>query len=317
MSTLPFWCGDNHKHETNPNYHKDFCCTQHVARLPIHPATKKEMPPTPYQLEFVRAIMKSVTKPESMSKDEWDRLEHMFHILKGRQMGFTEIVLRLLFHFCFSRYAGGKIGIIAAVNGKLSNKNLRRFQAFFKNISSVLSHTIKNTDEGVCILLVNETKVFAYPASEEAFTGDTKYVCIFMDESAKWKLVDDEPVFNSIMPIVRTNAADLFLVSTFKGPVKMFYLIHKEKTPGFMFLEYNILRTLGNLYTQTQIDKMLASTAEDPDQEYMCKASSGKDSIFGSVVTEDQQGKIEWSIDDEEDDGYDENDIDDEWVHAV
>lgn len=315
MSKLPFWCDDNHKHETNPNYHLDFCCTQHVAGLPVHPATKKEMPITPYQLEFVEAVMKAVTKPKGMTQEDWDRLEHMFHILKGRQMGFTEIVLRLIFHFCFTRYAGGKVGIIAAVNGKLSNKNLRRFTRLFKNIRPVLSHTIKQTDEGVCVLLVNETKIYAYPASEEAFTGDTNYVCVFMDESAKWKIIDDDPVFNSIMPIVRTNGADLFLVSTFKGPVKMFYKIYKIKDPDFIFLEYNILRTIGNLYTQEQVDKLITAATEDPEQEYMCKVRSGRDTIFGTVSNEDQQGRSEWLMEDTEDDGYVEDRSDDELIH--
>ena len=129
MGNIPeIWCGDNHKHETNPTeYHKDFCCSIHVAGLPVHPATNLEMPPTPYQLECLEEIMKAVTKPQDMHQEDWDRLEHMFHILKGRQMGFTEIILRVIFHFCFSRYAGKKIGIIAGIHGNLAKKNLRRF----------------------------------------------------------------------------------------------------------------------------------------------------------------------------------------------
>jgi len=294
MGNIPFYCGDNTKHETNLDYHNDFCCTMHVARLPVHPATKKEMPPTPYQLEFVEAIMKAVTKPQDMSQENWDRLEHMFHVLKGRQMGFTEIVLRVIFHFCFSRYAGSKVGIIAAVNGKLANKNLRRFMQLFIHIKSVVPNGIKSS----VLTIINGTTIEAFPASEEAMTGDTKYACIFMDESAKWKLVDDTPVFNSVMPIIRSNGADLFLVSTFKGPIKMFYKIWNDKDPDFMFLEYTIERTVGNLYTAEQVDKMISSSTEDPDQEYMCIPSSGRDSIFGAVKSEDQQGMTEWLVED-------------------
>ena len=298
MGSIPFWCGDNSKHETNPDtYHNDFCCTMHVSGLPVHPATKKEMPPTPYQLEFVAAIMKAVTKPQDMDQEDWDRLEHMFHVLKGRQMGFTEIVLRVIFHFCFSRYAGQKVGIIAAVNGKLANKNLKRFMQLFIHIKSVVPNGIKSS----VLAIINGTTIEAFPASDEAVTGDTKYACVFMDESAKWKLVNDDSVFNSIMPIIRSNGADLFLVSTFKGPIKMFYKIWNDKDQDFMFLEYTILRTIGNLYTQEQVDKMIASSTEDPDQEYMCIPSSGRDSIFGAVKGEDQQGKDEWLVADDED----------------
>ena len=184
----------------------------------------------------------------------------MFHILKGRQMGFTEIVLRVIFHFCFSRYAGSNVGIIAATNGKQANKDLRRFYRLFKTIIQVTKGPVKSGK----LELINNTVVEAFPASEEALTGDTDYACIFMDESAKWKLVDDTPVFNSVMPIVRSNGADLFLVSTGKGPIKMFYQIYLDPQE-FVKLEYNILRTVGNLYTKEQVDNMIASSKEDPD----------------------------------------------------
>lgn len=312
MSTLPFWCGDEHKHETNPEYWNDFCCTMHVAGLPRHPATKKEMPPTPYQLEFVNEVLKAVTNPGTMSDEDWARMFHKFHISKGRQMGFTEIVLRLIFHFTFSRYAGSNIGIMAATNGALARKDLRRYYKLFVHIKSVVSQEIKATKEGTCMKVVNETTVWAFPASEEAITGDTKYACIYMDESAKWKLVDDKPVFNSIIPIVETNGADLFLVSTFKGPIKMFYKI-SQNPEDYVCLQYNIWRTEGNLYTTEQIKKMLASKDVDPDQEYLCKATIGQDSILGAITDDDRGEFSEWGTEDidEEDDGYKEDE--DDW----
>lgn len=297
MKHLPFWCGDNEKHKTNPEYYNDFCCTQHVAGLPVHPALHIEMPPTPFQLEFVNTIIKAVTKPEEIDQEEWDRLEHMFHILKGRQMGFTEFILRLIFHFCFTRYApDSNIAIIAAVNGNLARKNLRRFMKLFTHIRSVIPNGIKsNTVE-----LPNGITVEAFPASEEAITGLTKFAAIFPDESAKWRLVDDSPVFNSILPIVRSNGADLFLVSTFKGPIKTFYKIWRDKDPDYLFLEYTIERAIGNLYTKEQVDNMMNASTEDPQQEYMCIPTSGRDSIFGTVTIQDKQGMDEWLDEKEE-----------------
>ena len=312
MSTLPFWCGDNHKHETNPEYWKDFCCTQHVAGLPRHPATKKEMPPTPYQLEFVNAVIKEVTNPGTMSDEDWARIHHMFHVSKGRQMGFTEIVLRLLFHFSFSRYAGSNIGIMAATNGKLANKDLRRLYRLYVHVKSVLTGPVKNNR----LEVIDGTKYEAFPASEEAVTGDTDYAAFVMDESAKWKLVDDTPVFNSVMPIVRSNGADLFLVSTYKGPIKMFYKISLDPQE-FVCFEYDIWRTEGNLYTREQIENMLATSKEDPDQEYLCKATIGKDSILGRITDDDRGSFGEWGESeevDEEDDGYvEEDEKEDDW----
>jgi len=305
LSQLPFWCGNETIHLENPYYHEEFCCETHVTGLPTHPATKEEMPLTPYQVEFVNKILSEITKlGENASLTEivkrlLDKLRdpNLFHVNKGRQMGFTEIVLRLIKYLCFSRYAGSKIGIIAATNGKLAKKDLRRFSKLFKRIPQVVEQWVVNST----MKLVNGTEIEAFPASEEALTGDTDYKCIFMDESAKWKLVDDTPTFNSILPIVRTNGADLFLVSTPKGPIKMFYKIHKDPE-DFIKFEYDIWRTEGNLYTKSQIETMLASEKEDPDQEYLCKFTIGEDSILGSVTNEDRgTGWREWDAEEDDD----------------
>jgi hypothetical protein len=288
----------------------------HVAGLPRHPATRKEMPPTPYQLEFVNTIIKAVTKPEDVTEDEWQRLHHMFHIVKGRQMGFTEIVLRLLFHFCFTRYPeDSNIGIMAATTGALARKDLRRFASLFKHITSVVEHWVKSTREGVCMRIINGITIWAYSAAEEAVTGDTNYVAFFMDESAKWKLVDDTGVFNSVLPIIRSNGADLFLLSTFKGPQKMFYKIWKDPQE-FIKFEFTIWRAEGNLYTKPQIENMLATSKEDPDQEYLCKPTIGQDAILGTISDDDRADYSEWTTEDydpEEDDNYKDDEIKDEW----
>ena len=59
------------------------------------------------------------------------------------------------------------------------------------------------------VQLVNNSEIGAIPASEEARTGDTKYKCIFMDESGNCKLIDDHPVLNSLLPTVRAHGAQL------------------------------------------------------------------------------------------------------------
>lgn len=310
LGTLPFWCGDDTLHKKDVNYqHTAKCCTTHIVGLPRHPATNEEMPPTPYQLDLVTKVINGRKKFGDATAQLRKALK--MHIKKGRQMGFTEIILRLILHLSFSRYAGANIGIMAATNGSLARKNLRRLAKLFKSIPGVVLQWIKSTKEGVCLKLVNETIVWAFPASEEAFTGDTKYKCVFVDEEAKWKLIDDSPTLNSIMPIVRTNGADLFLVSTPKGPVKMFYKIDMEHDENdFVFFVYDIWEAEGNLYTKEEIEEMIASSAEDPDQEYLCQYKTGRDSIFGTVSPEDQQGKKEWVIEEEEDDYNEEEDPD-------
>lgn len=300
---MDFWCGNNKLHITNPDYkHTARCCTTHIVGLPRHPATNQEMPLTPFQVDLAIKVIDG--RQNFGDAIEQMRRPLLMHLLKGRQMGFTEVVLRLILHLSFTRYAGSNIGIIAATNGSLAKKDLRRLARLLKSIPNVVEQWIKTNT----IRLVNGTIIEAFAASEEALTGDTNYKCIFMDEAAKWKLVDDTPVFNSILPIVRTNGADLYLVSTPKGPVKMFYQIHEEPQDFVMF-EYDIWHTEGNLYTTEEIEQMIASSKEDPEQEYLCKYKIGKDSIFGSVTDEDMQGKTEWLMqtdDVEQEEDYDE-----------
>jgi len=305
LATKPFWCGDDTLHLLDPKYKDKGCCITHIVGLPRHPATQLEMPLTPYQVDFVNQVIKAVTNPGHMTDEEWARLHHAFHLLKGRQMGFTEIVLRLIQFFCFTRYAGKNVGIIAATNGKLANKDLRRLYRLFANIPGV----ILGPPKAGKLEVINGTIIEAFPASEEALTGDTNYACIFMDESAKWKLVDDTPVFNSVMPIVRMNGADLFLISTPKGPLKMFYKIWKDPQE-FVKLEYDIWEAEGNIYTHDQIVIMLKTTKEDPNQEYLCKFTIGQDSILGAITDDDIDPDLkEWgSTIDEEDDSYTEPD---------
>lgn len=290
ISKLSFWCHDDTLHKRDSDYqHTATCCLTHVVGLPRHSKTNEEMPLTPYQVDLANNVIHG--REKFGDKTAQLRKALKIHIKKGRQMGFTEIILRLIQYLCFSRYKGHKVGIIAGNNGSLARKDLHRFSMLFNSIRDVVSQWIKNS----VLKLVNGVIVEAFSASEEALTGDTKYKCIFMDEAAKWKLVDDLPVFNSIIPIVRTNGADLFLVSTPKGPVKMFYKIdmtHDET--DFVFLVYDITLTIDNLYTKKEVDELLASSTEDPDQEYNCKYSIGRDSIFGTVTKEDQHGMEEW-----------------------
>lgn len=323
LGKLDFWCNNDTLHINNPNYRDNGCCFTHTIGLPQHSATKQEMPLTPYQVEFCNRIIHD-TKfiPTSKENEEEERIEflrkpHLYHINKGRQMGFTEIVLRLIQYFCFSRYESYDVGIIAGNTGTLSNKDLRRFARLFKFIPNTVEQWIKATKEGTCLKIINDTTVWSFPASEEAMTGRTNFKCVFMDESAKWRLIEDRDVFNSIMPIVKSNGSDFFLVSTPKKPQKTFYHIHKE--PGdFVKLQYNIWRAEGNLYTKSQIEELLASKEFDPNQEYLCQFTIGKDSILGGVTDADREkGFRGFDVGDnmDEDDNFVESEDDDEQIH--
>ena len=290
LHKLPFYCKNDTLHLDYPkDYHTKFCCISHVVGLPTHPATQLPMPITDFQMEFVERVIDEVTNNGTMSDKEWSRLSHKFHVLKGRQMGFTEITLRLIQYFSFSRYAGQNIGIMAATNGNLAKQDLIRFARLFKNIRIIVSQGVKAGK----FILVDGTNIEAFAASEEAMTGLTNFACVFLDESAKWKLVNDDPVFNSILPIIDSNGSDLFLVSTPKGPLKMFYEIYKDPK-DYVMLKYDIWRTEGNMYNREQIEEMLNTSKVDPNQEYLCQFTIGANSILGAVTPEDKSNFNEW-----------------------
>ncbi len=261
IAGLPFWCNNQ-----DVNVDGQACCLTHRVGLPQIRDTK--MPLADFQLEFCSSIFDLARKKSS-------DLPLLIHLLKGRQMGFTEIVIRLIQYFSFNRYAGKKIGIMTGTNGDLAKKDLRRLYDLYKPIKETLMGPLSKN----MIHLKNGTSVEAFASDEEAMTGDTKYACIFLDEAAKWDMKDDTAIFNSIMPIVRTNASDLFLVSTPKGPEKMFWKIWKYDKQFHKF-KYPITRALGSIHTNETLQEILDNSVEDIQQEYFCEFAGAKDRVF-------------------------------------
>ena len=251
-----FYCGKDKSKQ---------CCLTHLVGLPVHPATRRPMSLTPYQIDLQKLVHSS--KPQK------------YIINKSRQLGFTEIILRIIQHEALTgKYQGGKIGIMAGTNADLARKNLRRLYELFK----LIPYMIKDTYfRGHLLHLSNGVIIEAFRANEESITGDTNYRAIFLDESAKWRLRDDSPVFNSILPIVETNKADLFLVSTPKGPIKKFHEIWTDQDSDFVKLEYPIHVAKDSLYSEQDIKTILNNSVEDINQEYLCKFTIGRGSVFG------------------------------------
>ena len=287
LGKLELWCEDNDVHLTDPtHYHERYCCLMHVLGLPKHRITGLPTPPTPYQLEYFQNVDATKEASKGLTANK-------FHLNKGRQMGFTEIMLYIIIYYCFRQYAGFKVGIIAATRGELARENLHRLKAMLHNIWDTVVWNTKGEEK---IWLTNGTTIAAFPASREAITGLTQFKCIYMDEAAKWTLVDDMPIFNSIMPIVRAAAGDLFLVSTPLGPIKMFYAVHKNPK-DFIKYVYDIWCTKGNMYTEEQIRELLDNSIEDPAQEYLCQFTYGKNAILGTVGDDIRDAdSVEWDV---------------------
>lgn len=199
------------------------------------------------------------------------------HVNKGRQMGFTETFLRIIQDQCFERYAGKKVILMAGTRFKTTKDIYRRFRELWNNIE----HNIRE-ESGDEMTLNNGCQILALPAAPEAITGLTKVGAILLDESAKWNFQDDRVVMNAVMPIVRTNHSDCFMISTPKGPRGFFYHTEMDQN-DFHKKKYDIWQAEGFLYTKAEIEEMLSSSVEDPNQEYLNQYIAGRSAIFGAV----------------------------------
>jgi len=249
------------------DFYSDFVKFNKKIGLPINPATDEINPLMPYQIEFFKKIQMKQQK---------------FHINKSRQIGVTELILRVIAFHCFNKYKGGKILIIAGTREKTASKIMARLKQLFRNIPQ----TVEDSRLVQQLKLSNGTVIEAMPSNSDAIRGDTKIKAIFVDEAAHFNLVDDSVVLDALQPIVFTNKADLFLVSTPNGMNGFFYNLSRQDN-DYCKLEYDYKMAINCIYTEKEIEKELKRNDIDVDQEYRCKFTSPKSAIFGPVTDEE------------------------------
>ena len=265
--------GDSISNE-NQDYLDTFSNFNEKIGLPKHPHTGTSSSLIPYQMEIFNLF------------DE--KKQNKFHIIKSRQIGVTEIILRILAFQSFHKYKGGKIRIITGTREKTASKLMQRFKELFRNVPQL----IEEQKYVLRIKLVNGTEIEALPSNSDAIRGDTKINAIFIDEAAHYNLKDDSVVLDAIQPIVFTNKADIFLVSTPNGPRGFFYDIKYSKN-DYTKLEYNYTSAINYIYSKEEIELELNRQDIDVEQEYCCNFTSGRNSVFGNdFVTGDHE--ISW-----------------------
>jgi len=255
----------------------DFITFNHMIGLPKHPQTLLPCPMTKIQLHLVETGIPF-------------KGQVRLHLNKARQCGWTETILRVLAFHSFHKYAGKKIIIIPGTREKTTKDIFYRFEQLFRNIPEYVVES-----QSLFMRLTNGTEIYGMPANPEAVTGWTKIGAIFMDEAAKWNLVDDYPVINAIMPIVRTNKSDLFMISTPKGPRGFFYDFDIADNTFKKFV-IDIWEGGAEMYTKSEMQEMIESSEEDPDQEYLNKYTTGRDSIWGDVTDEHRTDEEEMEL---------------------
>ena len=259
IAKLKFFCGKKQRDND--------CCFSHLVGLPKHPATLDPLKFMPHQEDLVKQACTN---------------KHMkFHVNKSRQIGLTEIVLRIVQYLAFTKYAGGRIMIIAGTREKTTKKVMDRLKLLFQNIPECLAQG-KNA---MNIRMTNGTEFEGFPSNSDAIRGDTKIRAIVVDEAAHFNLTDDSVVMNAIEPIVLTNKSDLYLVSTPRGQRGFFYDIGISEN-DFKKLQYDYTCAIGWIYSKEDMEQELTRTDLDVDQEYRCQYTSSRSSIIGGISDE-------------------------------
>ena len=259
ISNLKFFCGQIAK--------SDKCCFSHIVGLPQHPATLQPMKFMPHQLDLTQ---------QSMTDKQVK-----FHVNKSRQIGLTEIVLRIVQYHCFHKYKGGKILIIAGTREKTTKTVMNRLKMLFNE----MRWTVKDDKHDLNIKLHNGTEIEGKPSNSEAIRGETKIKAVVVDEAGHFALVDDSVVLDAIEPILHTNKSDVFLVSTPRGQRGFFYELAKAEN-DYKKIQYDYTCAVGWIYSNKDMDEELKRTDIDVDQEYRCQFTSSRSSIFGVIKDE-------------------------------
>jgi len=256
LAKLKFFCG-------NTNSKKN-CCFSHLVGLPQHPATMQSMKFMPHQLDLIK---------QSMTDKQVK-----FHVNKSRQIGLTEIVMRIVQYHCFGKYKGGKILIIAGTREKTTKTVMNRLKMLFDNIRS----TVQDDKHDLHILLKNGTEIEGKPSNSEAIRGETKIKAIVVDEAGHFAIVDDSVVLDAIEPILHTNKSDIFLVSTPRGQRGFFYELAMSEN-DYKKIQYDYTCAVGWIYSNKEMQEELKRIDIDVDQEYRCQYTSARTSIFGVI----------------------------------
>ena len=240
--------------------------------LPKHPVTLEPQPLMKYQNDWQETVWKV--------RSRWKK----YHVKKGRQMGFTDVMMRIFAFGGFDYYMGKKVLNVAGTREKTAKKNHAKLRYLFNNIENQIADN--GTD--LYFKLKNGTEYEALPANG-AVRGDSKIAAIGLDEAAHFKIVDDFPILNAFVPIAESNESDFFLWSTPNGKARMFYHLDEGDLSNndYFKVSFPLPLTEGGLYTKEKIAEMLNKKDVDVAQEYLCQYTTVRDAIFMKEFDED------------------------------
>ncbi|WP_162858671.1 terminase large subunit domain-containing protein [Candidatus Nitrosotenuis aquarius] len=257
------------KSSSTPSVPADFVQFNEMIGPPIHPKTKQPTKIFDYQSKLDRIINQY----------------HRVMLNKSRKIGATETGLRSIAKNCFDRYAGGDIMIVAGNRQRQADRLLDRFDKLFWNGFVDLNGNewkysdliIKKTSS--TLEFFNGTTIHTFPAAPEALRGSENVVCVFLDEAAHFKLVDDRVIYDALEPNIANTEGDFICISTPNGRRGFFYDLWIEENEYYKLAQpYTV--SYGLLLSESYINSKKNDLRIDFEQEFNCQFTTSQNAAF-------------------------------------
>jgi hypothetical protein len=259
------------KSSSTPSLPANFVQFNELIGLPLHPKTKQPTTIFDYQNELDSVINK----------------HHRILLNKSRKIGATETGLRSIAKNCFERYAGSDIMIVAGNRQRQADRLLDRFDRLFWDGFTDLNGEIwKHSDiitkkANSKLEFFNGTTVHTFPATPEALRGSENVICVFLDEAAHFKLVDDRVIYDALEPNIANTEGDFICISTPNGRRGFFYDLWMEDNEYYKLAQPYMV-SQGLLLSKSYIKSKKSDLRIDFEQEFNCQFTTSQNAAFPS-----------------------------------
>ena len=241
---------------------------------PLKPRTGERLPLTPAQMKIFDAMGEG-------RKASWVCLN------KSRQMGASRIVQFAAAYNSFKKYRGKKIIIVAGTNADTGQALLDEVSTIYKPIRQY----VKSEKQGE-LTLNNGTQWLVGSTNPEWIRGLSNIGLIICEESCFWSDKDQSPeaskFLNAIMPLVKTNGADVISLSSCNGINNWHYGLMHSNSKRWQKLTIDIYEGATGLYSPEEVKEIMAEgTPGQNEQEFMCIETPGAESWFGEMDEQD------------------------------